>query len=204
MRVAHWRGSVSHGGDPSGFRVRVSNRQAVSRCPSASQLHELSQVHGGTHDRSTPLAGESRGRCGSGQLGSYRDGSAHQAWAHHARAHDELRSARNPRVCFVWRLSRVYDFATSEKFRPEFVSEPAVDHLHGQHSCFVQLHTEQEVKQHFKRLTPVFEDAGTGRTWTAAALLPPSAKQPAASDLGLTTSRSEDALPCPNASRAGS
>lgn len=71
--------------------------------------------------------------------------------------------ARACAVCGVF--PAVYDFAACEKFRPEFVVEPAVYHLHGQHSGFVQLHTEEEVKQHFRRLKPVFEDAGMGRPW---------------------------------------
>jgi Tfp pilus assembly protein PilF len=59
----------------------------------------------------------------------------------------------------------IYDLAASADFKPSFVSEPAIFHLHGQHSGFAQLHTEEEVKKHFDRLKPVFADAGTGRPW---------------------------------------
>src|SRR5262245_52502161 len=59
----------------------------------------------------------------------------------------------------------IYDFATSEDFKPAFVPDPAIFHLHGQHSGFVQLHTANEVERHFNRLRPVFSDDGTGRPW---------------------------------------
>lgn len=59
----------------------------------------------------------------------------------------------------------IYDLAASSDFKPSFVSEPAIFHLHGQHSGFVQLHTEVEVKKHFDRLRPVFADAGSCRPW---------------------------------------
>jgi tetratricopeptide (TPR) repeat protein len=59
----------------------------------------------------------------------------------------------------------IYDFAASDDFKPAFVPDPAIFHLHGQHSGFVQLHTENELSDHFARLKPVFSDAGTGRPW---------------------------------------
>jgi NAD-dependent SIR2 family protein deacetylase len=36
----------------------------------------------------------------------------------------------------------VYDFAASQRFKPAYLPEKAVFHLHGQHTGFVLLHTQ--------------------------------------------------------------
>lgn len=59
----------------------------------------------------------------------------------------------------------VYDFAASQFFKPAYIPTPAVFHLHGQHTGFVLMNTEQEVEEHAKRLRPLFDDAGRGRVW---------------------------------------
>ncbi len=59
----------------------------------------------------------------------------------------------------------VYDFAASQAFKPAEISDHAVFYLHGQYTGFVLMNTEKEVEEHSKRLAPVFEDAGRGRTW---------------------------------------
>ncbi len=59
----------------------------------------------------------------------------------------------------------IYDLAASQEFRPADVLGEAVFHLHGQHSGFILLNTPEEMEGNSKRLKPVFEDAGQGRTW---------------------------------------
>ncbi|MCY2995840.1 MAG: SIR2 family protein [Planctomycetota bacterium] len=59
----------------------------------------------------------------------------------------------------------VYDFAASQRFKPAYTPEKAVFHLHGQHTGFVLLHTEEEVSELSKSIAPLFEDAGRGRLW---------------------------------------
>jgi cytochrome c-type biogenesis protein CcmH/NrfG len=59
----------------------------------------------------------------------------------------------------------IYDFAASQHFKPAYISNPAVFHLHGQHTGFVLLNTPEECERLSKSLAPVFEDAGQGRTW---------------------------------------
>lgn len=59
----------------------------------------------------------------------------------------------------------IYDFAASQLFDASHVADRAVFYLHGQQSGFVQLHTEEQVGRHAKRLAPVFENAGQGRLW---------------------------------------
>lgn len=59
----------------------------------------------------------------------------------------------------------VYDFAASRRFEPAYVPETAVFYLHGQHTGFVVLHTEEEVQNLSSALAPLFEDARQGRLW---------------------------------------
>lgn len=59
----------------------------------------------------------------------------------------------------------VYDFASSQAFKPAEITDNAVFYLHGQYTGFVLMNTEKEVGEHSKRLSPVFEDAQRGRTW---------------------------------------
>jgi len=59
----------------------------------------------------------------------------------------------------------IYDFAVSQHFKPAFIPTPAIFYLHGQHTGFVLMNTEEEVRKHSALLAPVFEDAGQGRVW---------------------------------------
>lgn len=59
----------------------------------------------------------------------------------------------------------VYDFAASQTFKPEYVPDKAIFHLHGQHTGFDMLHDDKETKKFSKSLKPVFEDASQGRLW---------------------------------------
>jgi hypothetical protein len=59
----------------------------------------------------------------------------------------------------------VYDFATSQEFRPGELPEKAIFHLHGQSTGFVLMNTEDEVNKHSERLGPLFKDAGQARAW---------------------------------------
>lgn len=59
----------------------------------------------------------------------------------------------------------VYDFAASQLLKPDQVPDQAVFHLHGQRTGFVLMNTEEDCKEHSKRLGPIFQDAGLGRTW---------------------------------------
>jgi tetratricopeptide (TPR) repeat protein len=59
----------------------------------------------------------------------------------------------------------VYDFAASQFYKPADIPNRAVFHLHGQHTGFVLLHTQEECERHSTHLAPVFEDAGRARVW---------------------------------------
>lgn len=59
----------------------------------------------------------------------------------------------------------VYDFATSDAFKPEDIPDKAVFYLHGQRSGFVLLNTEEECGRQAQRVRPVFDDAGRARVW---------------------------------------
>jgi NAD-dependent SIR2 family protein deacetylase len=59
----------------------------------------------------------------------------------------------------------VYDFASSNIFKPDEIFGEAIYHLHGQHSGFILLNTEKELENNKQKLKPAFKDAGRGRTW---------------------------------------
>ena len=59
----------------------------------------------------------------------------------------------------------VYDFAASQYYKPADIPSRAVFHLHGQHTGFALLHTQEECERHSNHLAPVFEDAGRARVW---------------------------------------
>ena len=70
------------------------------------------------------------------------------------------------RACaLVGEFPAVYDFAASQSFRPAYVPQKAVFHLHGQRDGFALLHTEKQVSDHSRNLAPLFQDAGRGRMW---------------------------------------
>ncbi len=59
----------------------------------------------------------------------------------------------------------IYDFASSQLLKPSQVPDLAVFYLHGQHTGFVLMNTDEECAAQATRLGPLFQDAGTGRTW---------------------------------------
>lgn len=59
----------------------------------------------------------------------------------------------------------VYDFASSQHFKPGHTSHRAIFHLHGQHTGFVLLNTTEEVSSLSNAIAPLFEDAGRNRLW---------------------------------------
>ena len=63
------------------------------------------------------------------------------------------------------RFPAVYDFAASQNFEPEKVPEQAIFYLHGQRTGFVLINTPSDFDKHSELLSPVFQDAGRGRTW---------------------------------------
>ena len=70
------------------------------------------------------------------------------------------------RACaLVGLFPAVYDFATSQLYKPADITGEAIIHLHGQRTGFVLMNTEEECKRHSKLMKPVFQDAGLGRVW---------------------------------------
>jgi len=59
----------------------------------------------------------------------------------------------------------VYDFATSQLLKNADIPDLAVFHLHGQRTGFVLMNTFTDLLKHSERLGPLFDDAGSGRTW---------------------------------------
>jgi len=62
----------------------------------------------------------------------------------------------------------VYDFAASQNFKADFIARQSVFYLHGQHTGFVVLNTEAEVKRLSEHLGPVFTDSARGHVWIVA------------------------------------
>ena len=59
----------------------------------------------------------------------------------------------------------VYDFATSQLLKNADIPDLAVFYLHGQRTGFVLMNTVEDMQAHSALLGPVFEGAGSGRTW---------------------------------------
>jgi tetratricopeptide (TPR) repeat protein len=59
----------------------------------------------------------------------------------------------------------IYDFAASQLFKAPDIPGKAVVYLHGQHTGFILINTEDDFRRHSRLLGPVFEDAGSGRVW---------------------------------------
>ncbi len=59
----------------------------------------------------------------------------------------------------------VYDFAASQSFDPARIKGQAIFYLHGQRSGFKILNTPEECDILSTHLAPVFQDAGSGRSW---------------------------------------
>jgi len=53
----------------------------------------------------------------------------------------------------------VYDFAASQIFKPDFIAQQSIFHLHGQHTGLVVLNTESEVDRLSLHLGPLFTDS---------------------------------------------
>jgi len=52
----------------------------------------------------------------------------------------------------------VYDFAASQLYKPAFIPDKAVYHLHGQRTGFILINTNEDFEKYFKLLKPVFRD----------------------------------------------
>ena len=59
----------------------------------------------------------------------------------------------------------VYDFASSQLLKNADIPDLAVFYLHGQRTGFVSMNTVEDMQAHSTLLGPVFEGAGSGRTW---------------------------------------
>ena len=62
----------------------------------------------------------------------------------------------------------VYDLAAIESIRPGLAPDGSIFHLHGIHYSFVQLHTAQEVDRQYRRIAPLFNEAGQHSPWIVA------------------------------------
>jgi hypothetical protein len=70
------------------------------------------------------------------------------------------------RACaLIGAFPAVYDFAASQVLKPADIPGEAVFYLHGQRTGFALMNTTEECRAHSKRLKPLFQDAGQGRTW---------------------------------------
>ncbi len=73
------------------------------------------------------------------------------------------------RACYLLaEYPAVYDLAVSDRFNPHYISDKAIFHLHGQHTGFVLINTEQQSQDQLQRITPVMENTGTARVWIVA------------------------------------
>ncbi|QOX77540.1 hypothetical protein FY034_00805 [Trichlorobacter lovleyi] len=62
----------------------------------------------------------------------------------------------------------VYDFASSQLFKPADVPDQAIFYLHGQRTGFKLMNTGDECSELSGHFAPVFEDAGKKRVWIVA------------------------------------
>ncbi len=70
------------------------------------------------------------------------------------------------RACAMLNLfPGVYDFASLRRFKPGHAASPAIFHLHGQHTGFVLLNTDEEVRQMSGSVAPLIEDTSRRRVW---------------------------------------
>ena len=58
-----------------------------------------------------------------------------------------------------------FDFAATQTFDPGDAPEKAIFHLHGQHTGFRLLNTEEECNSLGETIRPLFEDSGRRRIW---------------------------------------
>lgn len=58
----------------------------------------------------------------------------------------------------------VYDFTARHDYASGRIADRAVFHLHGQHTGFVILNTDEEVRNQAERVKPVIQDTGQNRT----------------------------------------
>lgn len=59
----------------------------------------------------------------------------------------------------------IYDLATTERFREAHIAPRSLFYLNGQHTGFVTLNTEDELRRHHQRLRDIVHNTGTRRTW---------------------------------------
>ena len=59
----------------------------------------------------------------------------------------------------------IYDVASSKLVDADVIHGKAVFHLHGQHTGFILINTEDDFKRHSGLIEPVFQDAGKKRAW---------------------------------------
>ncbi|MCH8622541.1 hypothetical protein [Undibacterium sp. TS12] len=70
------------------------------------------------------------------------------------------------RACaMVGKYPAIYDLATSSVFKANRVAPNSIFYLNGQHTGFITLNTEDELKEHRSRLEEIVIDTGTRRTW---------------------------------------
>ena len=68
------------------------------------------------------------------------------------------------RACaYVGLFPSIYDAATSNRIDTDYISEPAIVHLHGQHTGFVTLHTVNEFGEFAQNLGHIFSDVDKHR-----------------------------------------
>lgn len=65
-------------------------------------------------------------------------------------------------------IPSVYDLTSGQYFRIDLATYPAVVHLHGQGNGFVMLTTQEQVKENYEQLRPVFEDNQFDGSWIVA------------------------------------
>ena len=68
------------------------------------------------------------------------------------------------RACaLVGEFPATYDIAASSQFKPGYIPEKAVFHLHGQHTGFALLNTEEETRRVYDACRPIFADCAQKR-----------------------------------------
>ncbi|MBV9992517.1 MAG: hypothetical protein JOZ72_14660 [Alphaproteobacteria bacterium] len=74
-----------------------------------------------------------------------------------------------PKACaIVGEFPAIYDFVAQHDYSANRIAEKAVFYLHGQHTGFAILNTEEEVDRQAARVRPVIRDTAGDRTWIVA------------------------------------
>ncbi len=70
------------------------------------------------------------------------------------------------RACaLIGQFPAIYDLAVSSEYPTAAIDGPGIFHLHGQHSGFALMNTDNEVKKNAKRMREVFKKVDTSRPW---------------------------------------